>query len=249
MQHSRCFRDSGCPAHFLPSCLSRSCTASNTFGIGSGTSSIPKAAKTARSHSLMRWSPVERVADPSRRYFFRTASVLAGATPFFSTMYGFAAERLNYQVRRVEIPMANLPPALDGMQIAQISDIHLSGYMSRVDVRRAVDMTNELGADLTVVTGDFITGSGDPDRGLHRGSKPAACAARRMGLQRQSRNLRQGGRYRAAFVRPRRNEAAAPGKRAAHVSRRAIQFNRRGLPAGAQPRRPPARKCLRIWTG
>jgi len=77
-------------------------------------------------------------------------------------MYGFAAERLNYQVRRIEIPMANLPPALDGMQIAQISDIHLSGYMSRTDVRRAVDMTNDLGADLTVVTGDFITGSSDP---------------------------------------------------------------------------------------
>jgi predicted MPP superfamily phosphohydrolase len=107
-------------------------------------------------------STVERLGDPSRRYFFRTASVLAGATPFFSCMYGFAAERLNYQVRRIEIPMANLPPALDGMQIAQISDIHLSGYMSRTDVRRAVDMTNDLGADLTVVTGDFITGSSDP---------------------------------------------------------------------------------------
>ena len=104
----------------------------------------------------------EQLADPSRRYFFRTASVLAGATPFFSCMYGFAAERLHYQVRRVEIPMSNLPPALDGMQIAQISDIHLSSYMSRADVRRAVDMTNDLGADLTVVTGDFITGSSDP---------------------------------------------------------------------------------------
>ncbi len=105
---------------------------------------------------------VERLADPSRRYFFRSASVLAGATPFFSCMYGFAAERLHYQVRRIEIPIANLPAALDGMQIAQISDIHLSGYMSRTDVRRAVDMTNDLGADLTVVTGDFITGSADP---------------------------------------------------------------------------------------
>jgi uncharacterized protein len=107
-------------------------------------------------------SSVERLADPSRRYFFRTASVLAGATPFFSCMYGFAAERLHYQVRRIEIPVANLPSALDGMQIAQISDIHLSGYMSRSDVRRAVDMTNDLGAHLTVVTGDFITGSSDP---------------------------------------------------------------------------------------
>jgi predicted MPP superfamily phosphohydrolase len=103
----------------------------------------------------------EQLADPSRRYFFRTASVLAGATPFFSCMYGFAAERLDYQVRRIEIPMANLPPALDGMQIAQISDIHLSSYMSRTEVRRAVDMANDLGADLAVVTGDLITGSGD----------------------------------------------------------------------------------------
>jgi len=47
------------------------------------------------------------------------------------------------------------------MQIVQISDIHLSSYMSRTQVRRAVHMANELGADLAVVTGDLITGSGD----------------------------------------------------------------------------------------
>jgi uncharacterized protein len=105
---------------------------------------------------------VEMVPDPSRRYFFRAASAVAGAVPFLSAVYGFAAERLNYQVRHVEIPLANLPPALEGMNIAQISDIHLSGYMNRRDVRRAVEMTNELGADLAVVTGDFITGASDP---------------------------------------------------------------------------------------
>ncbi len=105
---------------------------------------------------------VEMVRDPSRRYFFRTATALAGATPFLSAVYGFAAERLDYQVRRIEIPITNLPSALDGMQIMQISDIHLSGYMTRSEVRRAVDMANELRADLAVVTGDFITGSSDP---------------------------------------------------------------------------------------
>jgi len=104
----------------------------------------------------------EMVADPGRRYFFRAATAAAGAAPFLTAMYGFAAERLNYQVRRVEIPLPNLPSALDGMQIVQISDIHLSGYMSRTEVRRAVDMANDLGADLAVITGDLITGSGDP---------------------------------------------------------------------------------------
>ena len=103
----------------------------------------------------------ETVADPGRRYFFRAATAAAGAGPFLGAMYGFAAERLNYQVRRVEIPLPNLPSALDGMRILQISDIHLSDYMSRAQVRRAVDMANELGADLAVVTGDLITGSGD----------------------------------------------------------------------------------------
>lgn len=104
----------------------------------------------------------ELLLNPSRRYFFRTASALAGAGPFLSVMYGFAAERLNYQIRRIEIPLTNLPPALDGLKIVQLSDIHMSGYMSRSDVRRAVEMANELGADLAVVTGDFITGATDP---------------------------------------------------------------------------------------
>lgn len=105
---------------------------------------------------------LERVPDPGRRYFFRTATAAAGAAPFLTAMYGFAAERLNYQVRRIEIPIPNLPHALDGMKIVQLSDIHLSSYMSRAQVRRAVNMANDLGADLAAVTGDLVTGVGDP---------------------------------------------------------------------------------------
>jgi uncharacterized protein len=104
----------------------------------------------------------EPPVDPGRRYFFRTATAAAGAVPFLGAMYGFAAERLNYQIHRVEIPVSNLPAAVDGMTIAQLSDIHMSGYMPRSQVRRAVDMANDLGAHLAVVTGDFITGAGDP---------------------------------------------------------------------------------------
>lgn len=101
------------------------------------------------------------VPDPSRRTFFRTASVVAGAAPFLGVMYGYAAERLRYEVRRVEIPLTNLPPELDGLEIVQLSDIHLSSYMTRESVRRAVDMANDVGADLAVVTGDLITGVHD----------------------------------------------------------------------------------------
>jgi hypothetical protein len=100
--------------------------------------------------------------DHSRRYFFQAAGVIAGAVPFVSAAYGFVAERLQFSVREVEIPIANLPPALDGLRITQLSDIHIGSYMPTSQVRRAVGMANELKGDLTVVTGDFVTGKSDP---------------------------------------------------------------------------------------
>lgn len=104
----------------------------------------------------------EALESPSRRYFFQTAAYLAGAVPFVGALYGFAAGRLRYTVERVEVPLPNLPAALDGLRIAQLSDFHMSGYMTANQVRRAVDMANYLGAELAIVTGDFITGRADP---------------------------------------------------------------------------------------
>jgi uncharacterized protein len=98
----------------------------------------------------------------SRRYFFQSAMYAAGALPFATALYGFSAERLNFTVERVDIPLAGLPPQLEGLRIAQLSDIHIGGYMPRGQVARAVALTNELHPDLTVMTGDFITGVNDP---------------------------------------------------------------------------------------
>jgi uncharacterized protein len=104
----------------------------------------------------------DSLPDPSRRYFFRTATMAAGAAPFIGVMYGYAAERLNYQIREVPLFIPNLPAGLRGLKVAQLSDIHMSGYMPRSQVRRAVEMANELNADIAFVTGDFITGLHDP---------------------------------------------------------------------------------------
>jgi uncharacterized protein len=117
---------------------------------------------SSKGADLSSGSGLDLPPDPSRRYFFKTATAAAGAAPFIGAMYGFAAERLNYQVHRVEIPVSNLPALLDGFKITQLSDIHLSGYMPRAQVRRAIEMANQLGGDLAVVTGDFITGADDP---------------------------------------------------------------------------------------
>ena len=106
--------------------------------------------------------PQEETINHSRRYFFQAAGVIAGAVPFVSGAYGFVAERFQFYVREIEIPIANLPPVLDGLRITQLSDIHIGSYMPVAQVRRAVGMANELKGDLAVVTGDFITGRRDP---------------------------------------------------------------------------------------
>jgi predicted MPP superfamily phosphohydrolase len=100
--------------------------------------------------------------DHSRRHFVHAAGFLAGAVPFVSFAYGFLSERFRFETRQIDIPIANLPAALEGLRITQLSDIHIGSYMPVSQVRRAVDMANELGGDLAVVTGDFLTVRTDP---------------------------------------------------------------------------------------
>jgi predicted MPP superfamily phosphohydrolase len=98
----------------------------------------------------------------SRRTFFQYAAVLAGGFPFLAATYGFAAGRLRYTIVRVDVPVANLPKELEGMRIAQLSDIHIGDYMPPPEIARAVDMANSLQPDISFVTGDFVSSVGDP---------------------------------------------------------------------------------------
>lgn len=103
-----------------------------------------------------------RTLDSSRRAFVRYATFVAGGIPFVAGTYGFFDERLDFQIRAVQIPISRLPRELDGLRIVQLSDIHMGDFMPRAAVRRAVDMANDLRTNLAVVTGDFITDINDP---------------------------------------------------------------------------------------
>ncbi|MDA8168935.1 MAG: metallophosphoesterase [Nitrospiraceae bacterium] len=99
--------------------------------------------------------------DQSRRNFLRYGVSLAGSSPFLAAAYGYSA-RLEYRIIRAQVPVAHLPEKLDGLKIAQLSDIHRGAFMQRDEVRRAVEMANQLHPDLIVVTGDFISWKNDP---------------------------------------------------------------------------------------
>ena len=76
--------------------------------------------------------------------------------------YGPGQRRVN--ILELEVPMAGLAAAFDGFRIAQISDIHLGGYMDEAALAGHVEKANTLGADLICVTGDITDGLDHAER-------------------------------------------------------------------------------------
>lgn len=63
------------------------------------------------------------------------------------------------RLKRVDIPVAGLHPALEGYRIVQVSDLHVGPTIGRRYVRRVVEQSNALRPDLVVLTGDIVDGS------------------------------------------------------------------------------------------
>lgn len=58
---------------------------------------------------------------------------------------------------RLDIPIKNLPEAMDGFTIAQLSDFHYDPYFGASQIRAGVELANQFSPDLMVLTGDFVT--------------------------------------------------------------------------------------------
>ncbi len=96
-------------------------------------------------------------ASPARRRFLEQAAVAVSATPFVAAGYGLLYGRLDVEVTRQRIRLARLPKAFEGFRIVQLSDIHISPFLTGDQVRRCVAIANGLKADLIALTGDFLT--------------------------------------------------------------------------------------------
>jgi uncharacterized protein len=62
-------------------------------------------------------------------------------------------------LRRVEKRIENLPDALDGFRIVQISDVHIGPLLRRRFAERIVARVNALEPDVIAVTGDLVDGN------------------------------------------------------------------------------------------
>ena len=71
--------------------------------------------------------------------------------------YGYVYERHELEVTRTVVPVIGLPPALAGLRIGFLTDVHRSYWVSHDDVTHAVaKMMNER-PDLIVLGGDYVT--------------------------------------------------------------------------------------------
>lgn len=92
----------------------------------------------------------------SRAEFLRRMGWSAAAVPFVVTGYGVFRTLYDFSVYRVDVPIAGLPRALEGLTIAQVSDLHAGSFFSERPMHEAVSMINELRPDLVAITGDFV---------------------------------------------------------------------------------------------
>lgn len=123
----------------------------------------------------MKWAhPV--AFDPGRRHLLALAAP-AAAAPLVSGGFGVIVARTGMAVAEVRLEIRGLARDLDGLRIAQISDIHFGPFLGASELRRAVAMANETRPHLAVLTGDLITRRGDDVDGCLRELRPLRAEA------------------------------------------------------------------------
>jgi predicted MPP superfamily phosphohydrolase len=100
--------------------------------------------------------------DGARRGFLKAAGAALFVAPAAAIGYGVFVQRFNIRMREQKIIIPGLAQDLDGLRMVQLSDIHLSPFLSERQLAHCVAMANETYPHLALVTGDMITMPRDP---------------------------------------------------------------------------------------
>ena len=93
----------------------------------------------------------------SRRAVIKGALLAGFGSAVGTTTYGVAYARHQIGVTRVSLPVAGLPPTLEGLRIGFMTDVHHSAMVPASDVSRAVDLILAEHPDLVVLGGDYVS--------------------------------------------------------------------------------------------
>lgn len=100
--------------------------------------------------------PIREAEPISRSEFLVKAGLVAAAVPLTSLSWGIISGAYDYQVRKVNLILPNLPKAFDGITMAQISDIHSGSFYNKTAVKGGVEMLMGEKPDLVFFTGDLV---------------------------------------------------------------------------------------------
>ena len=116
--------------------------------------------------ALLLWKSLAAIPasphSPARRGFLTAAGTALFVAPVVTVGYGVFVQRTNIRLREQNIVIPGLAKDLDGLRIVQLTDIHLSPFLSERELARAVGMANETKAHVALVTGDMISSKRDP---------------------------------------------------------------------------------------
>ena len=93
----------------------------------------------------------------SRRTAIKTVIATTVGSATAGLTYGAAFERHRIGMTSTTLPVAGLPPALDGLRISLITDIHHSRIVPASDVVQAIELAMSARPDLIVLGGDYVT--------------------------------------------------------------------------------------------
>jgi len=88
----------------------------------------------------------------------RTGAIDLGLLAIGAAAWGFLIEPDRVSVETVPVKLSRLTPAFFGIRIAQISDIHMGGWMNTERLQHVIELITKQKPDILLLTGDFLLG-------------------------------------------------------------------------------------------
>jgi uncharacterized protein len=99
-------------------------------------------------------------ADPGRRVLLaRALAVSVGSVVAGLSAAGVRSALSGLRIKDVPVRIPNLPPALSGLRLVQISDVHIGPLLQKEWVEGVVERVRALQPDLVAITGDLVDGT------------------------------------------------------------------------------------------
>jgi hypothetical protein len=94
--------------------------------------------------------------SPTRRAFLKSSGTAMLGTTFGAPLISALLTSHEYTIRRVPLIFPNLPTGLNGLTIAQLSDVHSGVYMTEKQIFEIVELVNALHPNIIIHTGDHV---------------------------------------------------------------------------------------------